>query len=247
MDDFTLSQAREELYAAGEDEILSAEVAVLSDEVAASFGGTFKRADGAGGGPFEAEGALDRAVDGLPEAKDGLPEAAAVQGAGTLPEASAFVEGTVGLGVDIVDVERMARILERSPSFAARAFADDERAYCEAAANPAAHFAVRFAAKEAVAKALGTGFAQGVGVRDIEVRRTANGRPYVALSGEAKRIAAERGVRELPLSLSYTRSDAVACVMAITESSVRASAERVDPLQELAKQFKETRSFLDEI
>ena len=150
MDDFTLSQAREELYAAGEDEALSAEVAapsaevaVLSDEVAASFGGTFERAGGAGGGPFEAEGALDRAVDGLPDAKDGLPEVAAVQGVGALPEASAFVEGTVGLGVDIVDVERMARILERSPSFAARAFADDERAYCEAAANPAAHFAVR--------------------------------------------------------------------------------------------------------
>ena len=83
--------------------------------------------------------------------------------------------------------------------------------------------------------------------RSIEVCRTANGRPYVALFGEAKRIATERGVRELPLSLSYTHSDAVACVMAITESSIHASAERVDPLQELAKQFKETRSFLDEI
>lgn len=236
MDDFTLSQAREELYAAGEEEDFPSRTGASSD-------GPFEGVDEDAGALPESEGA----PAGFAVIQGSLPEPAAVQDAGALPEAAAFVEGTVGLGVDIVEVERMARILERSPSFAARVFSDDERAYCEAAASPAAHFAVRFAAKEAVVKALGTGFAQGVGVRDIEVRRTANGRPYVALFGEAKRIATERGVRELPLSLSYTHSDAVACVMAITESSMRASAERVDPLQELAKQFKEMRSFLDEI
>ena len=96
-------------------------------------------------------------------------------------------------------------------------------------------------------KALGTGFSRGIGVRDIEVRRNAKGRPYVVLQGRAKEIAAEQGVRELPLSLSFTHTDAVACAMAITEDSLRAAEKRVDPMEELAKQFKEARTMLDDM
>ncbi len=166
-----------------------------------------------------------------------------------VPASAAFeaIDGQVGLGVDIVEIARMKRILGRTPSFRERVFSEDERAYCDAMANPEVHYATRFAAKEAVVKALGTGFSRGIGVRDIEVCRNAKGRPYVKLSGRAKEIADEQGVRELPLSLSFTHTDAVACAMAITEDSVRAAEERVNPMEELAKQFKEARKMLDEM
>ncbi len=157
------------------------------------------------------------------------------------------VEGAVGLGVDIVEIARMRAILERTPSFRMRVFSEDERAYCDKTAQPAIHYATRFAAKEAVLKALGTGFSQGIGVRDIEVRRNAKGKPSVHLSGRAKEIADDLGVREIPVSLSYTHTDAVACAMAITEESVRVKEERVNPLEELGKQFKEARALLDEV
>ena len=83
----------------------------------------------------------------------------------------------VGLGVDIVSIERMRKILKRTPSFSRRVFSEAERVYCDAKAQPEVHYATRFAAKEAVVKALGTGFSEGIGVRDIEVRRTSKGRP----------------------------------------------------------------------
>lgn len=157
------------------------------------------------------------------------------------------LEGQVGLGVDIVEIARMRRILERTPRFRERVFSEDERAYCDATANPETHYATRFAAKEAVVKALGTGFSRGIGVRDIEVRRNAKGRPVVALHGRAREVARELGVRELPVSLSFTHTEAVACAMAITEDSVRAAEKRVDPMEELSKQFKEARALLDEM
>ena len=146
------------------------------------------------------------------------------------------VEGAVGLGVDIVEIARMRRILERTPSFREKVFSEEERSYCESTANPEVHYATRFAAKEAVLKALGTGFSRGIANHDVEVRRNAKGRPFVVLHGRAKEVADERGVRELPLSLSYTHTDAVACALAITEESVRAQEERVNPMEELAKQ-----------
>lgn len=157
------------------------------------------------------------------------------------------VEGQVGLGVDIVEIERMRRVLTRTPSFARRVFSEAERAYCDAKANPEVHYATRFAAKEAVVKALGTGFSEGIGVRDIEVRRTTKGRPYVVLTGRAREVARDQGVREMPLSLSFTHTEAVACAMAITEDAVSAAKKRVDPMDELARQFKEARSMLDDL
>lgn len=68
--------------------------------------------------------------------------------------------------------------------------------YCDKTAMPGVHYATRFAAKEAVLKALGTGLSWGIGVRDIEVRRNAKGCHFVALSGRAKEIAREMGVRD---------------------------------------------------
>lgn len=158
-----------------------------------------------------------------------------------------YDENSVGLGVDIVEIDRMKRLLVRTPSFAERVFSPEERAYCDKMANPATHYALRFAAKEAVVKALGTGFSEGIGVRDIEVQRAANGRPSIKLTGRALEIANEQGVRDLSISLSYTHTDAVACAMAVTNASVKASEKRKDPMEELARQFKETRGILDEL
>lgn len=158
-----------------------------------------------------------------------------------------MADDQVGLGLDVVEIARMERILARTPSFAAKVFSEQERAYCDATAHPATHYATRFAAKEAVVKALGNGFSGGVGVRDIEVRRNSKGRPYVVLAGRARTIADSIGLREMPISLSFTHAEAVACAMAITEGAVAASEKRVDPMEELTRQFKDARSMLDEL
>lgn len=168
---------------------------------------------------------------------------AAIEGALSLDAPS----DQVGLGVDIVEIARMREILRRTPSFAARAFSDDERAYCDGRSDPAKHYAARFAAKEAALKALGTGFSEGIGVRDVEVRRSAKGRPTLVLYRRAREVAREMGVTDMPLSLSHSTSDAVACVIAITEGSQAAANKRTDPVEELTRQFKEARSMLDSL
>ena len=186
----------------------------------------------------------DAAVEAATEA---VAEMQAAADSGMTPEGHSYAEGSVGLGVDIVEIARMQAVLDRSPHFAERVFSPAERAYCDGTANRATHYALRFAAKEAVVKALGTGFAEGIGVRDIEVERAKSGRPSVKLSGRALEVAEEQGVRDLSLSLSFTHTDAVACALAVTEASLRATEKRKDPMEELAKQFKETRKLLDEL
>lgn len=153
---------------------------------------------------------------------------------------------SVSLGVDIVEVERMRAILKRSPAFAKRAFSEEERAYCDATAAPECHYATRFAAKEAVLKALGTGFS-GIGLRDVEVVLDSKGKPHVRLHRRAKQVAQEQNVEELPLSLSYTHAEAVACAMAITGEAKQQVARKANPAEELTSQFKEVRSLLDEL
>ena len=154
----------------------------------------------------------------------------------------------VGLGVDIVEIDRMKRILGRSPAFVRKVFTEGEQDYCNSKAHPATHYAARFAAKEAVCKALGTGIlVKGIRMHDVEVVRDAHGKPAVALHGAAARIASEQGVIEVPLSLSYTHDVAVANAVAITKSSQVKSEKRRDVKAELAQQFKELRSVLDDL
>lgn len=157
------------------------------------------------------------------------------------------VEGAVGLGMDIVEIERMKSVLSRRPRFAEQVFSPAEREFCAKKASPAIHYALRFAAKEAVAKAFGAEFSDCVAVDEIEVEYPKNGKPAVNLTGGALEIAREQGIRDLSLSMSYTHTDAVACVMAVTDSAVKASEKRKDPMEELARQFKETRKMLDEL
>lgn len=152
------------------------------------------------------------------------------------------------LGVDIVDIARMERILERTPAFARRVFTEEERMYCEATPRPAAHYACRFAAREAVLKALGTGFGSGVGRRDVWVTRDSSGRPRAVLEGRAAEIANEQGIVEMALSLSFTSELAIANAMAITEDvRPKQKDEKESERELLARSFKEARSILDDL
>jgi holo-[acyl-carrier protein] synthase len=97
--------------------------------------------------------------------------------------------------------------------FLRRIFTEKEQAYCEQFRDPSIHFAGRFAAKEAAMKALGTGWRRGVRWVELEVVRELSGRPALALAGEAGRIAAELGVKNIALSITHTESQALAQVI----------------------------------
>lgn len=157
------------------------------------------------------------------------------------------LDNSVSLGVDIVDIARMKKVLQRTPSFARRVFSQPEREYCDKSSTPESHYAARFAAKEAVLKALGTGFSGGIRPKDIEVKLNSKGRPRVVLRGKAAQFARENDVCDIPISLSHTHTEAVAIAMAITADVVKAEEKRIDPAAELARQFKEARLMLDDI
>src|SRR3989442_10054327 len=109
------------------------------------------------------------------------------------------------LGVDIVEMERFGAATQRSGQAPLdRVFLPDEQAYCSPQREPARCFAARFAAKEAVSKALGTGFGSQLGWRDIEIRRNASGAPFIVLHGTGAETARRLGVSEILLSLSHS-------------------------------------------
>jgi holo-[acyl-carrier protein] synthase len=113
-----------------------------------------------------------------------------------------------GVGIDLLDVERLERALERRPRLAERLFTDGERSYAAEKARPAIHLAARFCAKEAVAKALGL---MAWSFRDVEVVAT-GGPPEVRLSGRAAARASELGVSAV---VSLTHTDTVAGAVAL--------------------------------
>ena len=108
----------------------------------------------------------------------------------------------LGTGVDIVETSRIAGSIERhGERFLARVFLDGERLYCGKMAAPERCYAARFAAKEAVSKAFGTGIGVSLGWLDIEVRRKASGEPFVILHGEGAKTAVRLGITDLRLFL----------------------------------------------
>jgi holo-[acyl-carrier protein] synthase len=124
------------------------------------------------------------------------------------------VAGIVGIGVDLVSIERLRGVLDRyGARFLDRVLTADERTYCQRHQDQAPQVASRFAAKEAALKALGTGLARGIRWRDLEVRRDAQGPPRMYLSGRAAEEAAALGVARIHLSLSHDRNSAVAMVV----------------------------------
>jgi holo-[acyl-carrier protein] synthase len=124
------------------------------------------------------------------------------------------VAGIVGIGIDVVSIERLRGVLDRyGTRFLERVLTADERAYCERHQDPVPQVASRFAAKEAVLKALGTGLAHGIRWQDLEVRREPQGPPHMHLSGRAAEEAASLAVGRIHLSLSHDHDTAVAMVI----------------------------------
>lgn len=121
----------------------------------------------------------------------------------------------IGVGVDLVDLERVIRLLANKGEHAMQKFfTDDERAYLATRPDPAGHAGARIAAKEAVYKALQSlPGARGVGWRDIEVTRDGDGRPAIRLHGLAARLAEEHGGLAVQVSLTHSATSAGAIAM----------------------------------
>jgi len=121
-----------------------------------------------------------------------------------------------GIGIDVVEVERIASSMaEFGERFAVRIFTVGERAYCDAQKWPELHYAARFAAKEAVAKAFGTGIGKELGWLDMEIVRRESGEPALLLSGGGKAFADARGIVEVKISLTHARHYAAANAVAL--------------------------------
>ena len=127
----------------------------------------------------------------------------------------------VGLGMDLVDIDRVDRLLANHAEHAVqKLFTDREADYARARAHPARHFAARFAAKEAAYKALaGNELARGIGWRDMEVLSNADGSPRLALHGRAAERAAELGVTRVLVTLTHSHATAAAVVILETVPS----------------------------
>jgi holo-[acyl-carrier protein] synthase len=120
----------------------------------------------------------------------------------------------VGTGIDLVEIERIKRSVERyGDRFLDRVYTASEKAYCLRKRNFAESLAARFAAKEAGAKALGTGISHGVNWLEIEVVREPTGRPTIAFHGRAREMAERLGATSAALSLTHTGSLAMASVV----------------------------------
>lgn len=120
----------------------------------------------------------------------------------------------IGIGVDLCDIDRMRTALRRTPGLRTRIFTDAERAYCDRLADPTERYAARFAAKEAVMKAMGVGLG-AFGFHDVEVVRADGGQPSLVVIGAAELLAVERGVLAWQLSLTHTATSAGAVVVAL--------------------------------
>jgi holo-[acyl-carrier protein] synthase len=117
----------------------------------------------------------------------------------------------LGTGIDLVEVARIASSFEaHGERFLNRVLLPDEIAYCLQHRQPAPFLAVRFAAKEAVSKAFGTGIGAELGWLDIEIRRQESGEPFAVLHGKGKILFESRGAKKLHVSLSHTENYAVA-------------------------------------
>jgi len=120
----------------------------------------------------------------------------------------------IGIGIDAVEISRFRQVLARRPALARRLFTDGERAYGARAQDGAPRLAVRFAAKEAVMKALGVGIG-AFGFHEVEVVSAPSGAPSVVLRGRAAELATERGVAGWHLSLTHTDVSAHAVAVAL--------------------------------
>ena len=117
----------------------------------------------------------------------------------------------IGIGIDVVEVERVKASLEEfSERFLNRVFTEAEQIYCQSQKKPELHLAARFAAKEAIAKAFGTGIGKEIGWLDMEIFRRPSGEPEAKLSGGGAKYADLRGVQQVMVSLTHAKQYAAA-------------------------------------
>ena len=122
----------------------------------------------------------------------------------------------VGIGTDIVECLRIAQMIERhAESFIQRVYTPLEIEYCSSRKAATQHYAGRWAAKEAVLKALGTGWIRGISWRDVEIRNNPGGKPSIALAGGAREVCEQNGIVEVQISISHCRSHATATAIAV--------------------------------
>lgn len=120
----------------------------------------------------------------------------------------------VSIGIDIIEIARIREVLARTPRFAQKVFTEAERTYCDSRGAVAAqHYAARFAAKEAMLKALQTGWRGGISWRDVEVASRESGAPYLIIRGVANELFEQSGATSAHLSLSHTSEHAIAQVV----------------------------------
>src|SRR5437879_7683063 len=120
----------------------------------------------------------------------------------------------IGTGVDLVECARIERSIERfGDCFLHRVFTNGEIEYSMSMKFPARHLAARFAAKEAVSKAFGTGIGKAMGWRNIDIQKKPSGEPFLIFSGPAQELAAKRGVTSALITLSHTEHHAMASVV----------------------------------
>lgn len=123
----------------------------------------------------------------------------------------------LGIGTDIIECGRIAQMIQKHGElFLSRVFTQREISYCSSRKSANQHYAGRWAAKEAVLKALGTGWSRGIQWTDIEVRNEVGGRPSIHLEGIAGEIAKQHGIREMLISISHCRAYAVAYCIAVS-------------------------------
>jgi holo-[acyl-carrier protein] synthase len=127
-----------------------------------------------------------------------------------------------GIGIDVVEIGRIAAAIDRhGERFLAKIFTAAERAYCETRKHPAPHYAARFAAKEAVSKALGCGIGKNAGLHDLEILHDSSGAPKLHLHGAAEKFAKDKGINDIQISLTHTREYAAANAVALCETQYR--------------------------
>src|ERR1700730_3460959 len=120
----------------------------------------------------------------------------------------------IGIGVDLIECDRIQRSLDRfGEKFLHRVFTDGEIEYSMSMKFPARHLAARFAGKEAVAKAFGTGIGKAMGWRNIDIQKTPSGEPFLVFTGPAQELAKQRGVTSALITLSHTDHHAMASVV----------------------------------
>lgn len=125
-----------------------------------------------------------------------------------------------GIGIDVVEVGRIEDAMTKlGAAFLDRLFTKDEQEYCEKQKRPALHFAARFAAKEAVSKALGTGIGEQTGWLDMEVERAESGAPKMVFTGRAADFLASQDINEVQISLSHAKEYAAANAIAVKYSA----------------------------